>query len=138
MPFPVPADVRAKTDALQREFVDAWKAHDLTRLSATYTKNGKAMPAGAPIQTGTAAISAFFGSVIKMGVDHVELTTDDLHASDSSPHPDSIYECARYTFFAADGSTIDKGKYLAILTQEDGAWKYAYDMFSSNGPLTSA
>ena len=104
-----------------------------------------------------------------MGVDKVELRTDEIFASDSGPEPDSCIELAQYTFIDAKGNVIDKGKsaqlrcslglsppalpcpqlsaalccaalcrYLAILQQEDGEWKYLYDMFSSNGPLTAA
>ena len=65
----------------------------------------------------------------------MEITTDLIHASDAGADPDSLVECGRYFFYKADGASIDKGKYLAVLVKEGGEWKYEYDMFSSNGPM---
>ena len=48
-PSPLPlsvAGVRAKADALQRDFVNSFNGKDLGRLSRTYTKEAKVMPAG--------------------------------------------------------------------------------------------
>jgi hypothetical protein len=45
-----------------------------------------------------------------MGVVKVELSTDEVFASDSRETPDSCYECASYTFYNTHGAAIDKGK----------------------------
>ena len=121
---------RSKRAALVHRYTRASPSVSCFSLSPTM-----ALFSGAPVQTGAAAISAFFEGVMKLGVATVELTTDEIYASDPSPNPDSCYECARYTFFGSEGSVIDKGKYLAVLQQERGQWRYAYDMFSSNGPI---
>ena len=71
---------------------------------------------------------------MKAGVAGVSLTTDEIFASDPSNDPDSCYEVARYQFLDAHGAVIDNGKYLAVLTKENGQWRYHLDMFSSNGP----
>ena len=39
-------DVRAKTDDLSRRWMAAYQAKDTAALGATYTTNGKALPAG--------------------------------------------------------------------------------------------
>jgi hypothetical protein len=39
-------EIRSKLSALQQEFMDAYTAKDANRVAATYTTNGKAMPAG--------------------------------------------------------------------------------------------
>jgi len=87
-----------------------------------------------PTQTGHAAIAAFFGEVRKT-INSVQLTTDELFASDATPNPDSVTERGKYEFFGADGKPMDVGKYVVVLTEEGGEWKYYIDMFSSNGPL---
>jgi len=135
MPHPVPSDVRAKIDAVQRDFVKHFNANDMTGLAAIYTNNAKAMPAGMPIQTGHTAIAAFFGEVRK-SIASVQLSTDELFASDATAKPDSCVERGKYEFFDGNGKAVDVGKYVVVLVEEGGQWKYYLDMFSSNGPMT--
>jgi len=137
MPFPVPAAIAAELHAVNTEFMAAFKAQDAHRLAATYCKDGRALPAVAPVQRGQAAIAALFQGVMDMGVAEAILTPDELFACDNSGHPSVIGEVAKWEFHDNHGATMDRGKFLVLFVQEDGKWKYLYDMFSSNGPINS-
>ena len=67
----------------------------------------------------------------------IQLTTLDVTASDSTPHPDTCVEVGQYEFRLADGTTADQGKSVVVWTEEGGQWKVLIDMFSSNGAATA-
>jgi hypothetical protein len=54
--------------------------------------------------------------VMDMGVDRVQLQSEEIFASDSGPQPDSCYELAQYTFYDAKGNVVDKGKSAQLST----------------------
>jgi len=136
MPFPLPDEAAAQIQALGEEFMAAFAAGDPQRLSLTYTVNGKALPAGMPVLEGRAAIAKLFQGVMDMGVKEAILTPDEAYACDPSDDPHMCFERAAWEFKDKDGKTMDKGKFITLLIKEDGQYKYAYDMFSSNGPIT--
>jgi len=138
MPFSVPSNIANEITAVNQEFMAAFKSQDATRLAKTYCKEGRALPAGAPVQRGQNAIRDLFQGVMDMGVVEAILTPDELFACDNSGHPHMIGEMAKWEFKDKQGNTMDKGKFLVLFVQEDGKWKYLYDMFSSNGPVVAS
>jgi len=139
VPYPISSSVADQIKHVNEEFVNAFNAGDAHRLAQqTYCKEGKALPAGMGIQQGTKAIAGLFQGVMDMGVKSVKLVSSELFAFDSNPSPESIFESGTWTFFDKDGKTMDHGKYIVIFVQEGGHYRYLYDMFSSNGPVSSA
>jgi len=137
MPFPLSSSSAAQVKDLNDEFMAAFKSQDAQRLSQLYCTNGKALPAGMARLEGRTAIAKLFQGVMDMGVKTVVLDADEVFGGDSSQFPDIIFECAKWTFKDGEGKVIDAGKFLTILHQEEGKYKYLYDMFSSNGPIQS-
>jgi len=137
MPFPVPSAIATEVAAVNAEFMAAFKAQDADRLSKTYCKDGRALPAGMGVQRGQSAVRDLFQGVMNMGIAEAILTPDELFACDNSGQPHMLGEVAKWEFKDKAGNTMDKGKFLVLFVQEEGKWKYLYDMFSSNGPVTA-
>ena len=129
------ADVVSAIAAVNFEFVAAFGAKESQRLSMVYTSDGKAMPAGAPVQDGRSAIAALFQGVMDSGLARVALATKELLAGDRSAQPSMVVERGVYTFYDAGNAVKDVGKYIVVWALEGSQYKYSLDMFSSDGPL---
>lgn len=127
--------MRSAIAAVNSEFIAAFSAKDSKRLSMVYTSDGKAMPAGAPVQDGRPAIARLFQSVMDSGLTKVTLDTIELSAGDRSAQPSMVVERGVYTFYDASDTVKDVGKYIVVWGLEGNEYKYSLDMFSSDGPV---
>jgi uncharacterized protein (TIGR02246 family) len=105
---------------------------DAAAMAAVYEPDGRLLAPNTEPQQGSAAIEAFWKTIIDAGVRGALLETQTVDERD-----DLAVEVGRYTLrTAADGGEIvDVGKYVVIhRRQPDGSWRYAVDVFNSNRP----
>ena len=100
---------------------------DAAGAAQLYTADGQLLPSGSDVVTGHAAIEAFWGGVMGMGITSVRLETVELE-----DHGDTAIEVGRYELGTADGEVADEGKYLVIWKSQDGAWKLHRDIWTTS------
>ncbi|WP_415402170.1 YybH family protein [Tateyamaria sp. SN3-11] len=119
-------DVAEAISANNRDFEKAFEALNAEGLAAVYTSNGMLMPPNSPIIQGRANMTAFWQSMIDMGIAGVELNTVELDQVG-----DSVNEVGKFKLKTADGSIADSGKFIVVWKQEAGKWLWHHDIFSS-------
>jgi len=133
MPFPLSATLLAEVEQLNADWMSAYESQDIQKVAETYTSNGKILPADMNYATGRPDIAKLHQLLLDKGVAAIKLQVDECYATDPTPEPHCIIQLAKWTMKDQQGNNIDKGKFLAVLTKEDGQYRYLYDMFSSNG-----
>jgi uncharacterized protein (TIGR02246 family) len=122
-------DVRAAIAAVNRKFMDTFAGRDAAGIAALYTADGQLMPAASDFVKGAAAIEQFWTGAMGMGIRSAELETAELEA-----HGDTAIEVGRYTLAGDGGEVMDRGKYLVVWKNHDGAWKLHRDIWTSSIP----
>jgi uncharacterized protein (TIGR02246 family) len=123
---------RTEIEAANAAFVRGLEQGDAAAMAAVYEPDGRLLAPNTEPQQGSAAIEAFWKTIIDAGVRGALLETQTVDERD-----DLAVEVGRYTLrTAADGGEIvDVGKYVVIhRRQPDGSWRYAVDIFNSNRP----
>jgi ketosteroid isomerase-like protein len=119
---------RTRINAENAKFMDAIKRGDSAGVAALYTQDALVMPSNyEAVQKD--GIASLMGSLIRMGIKEIRLTTDDL-----TGNKDMIAETGKYEMFADGQKSIDKGKYIVVWKAENGTWKMYRDIFNSNMP----
>ena len=126
------SDAREAIEAADREFVSAFNQGDAAGVAALYTADGKILPPNMEMMQGRDAVQAFWQGAMDMGCKTAALDIEDL-----VEQGEVIIEIGKYTLTIqpAEGGTItDRGKYVVIWKQEDGAWKLDIDIWNSSLP----
>lgn len=125
-------DVGQGIAATNEQFIQALRRGDAVGCAQVYPDDGIILPPNAPMRRGKEAIQEFWQVVIDMGIRDASLETVEL-----DQHGDTAIEIGQYTLRTqpAAGQPADAGKYLVVWRrQPNGAWKWAWDMFSSDSP----
>jgi uncharacterized protein (TIGR02246 family) len=118
-------EVRAEIEAIGAEFSAALNGDDPASAADTYTEDAVVMPPNMDALEGRDAIREFFAE----GMDGGQLALDTWNVQASG---DQAIETGGYTITGADGSHLDHGKYVVVLTQTDDGWKMKYDIWNSS------
>lgn len=128
-------DIRAKIDAVNKGFVEAFNRGDLASAMNVYTENATILPPNAGIMKGKEAITAFWQGAREMGVKEAKLETVEL-----TPMGDeTACEIGKYVLnIHPEGGEAftDKGKYMMIWKLEEGSWKWDTDAWNTSLPPT--
>ncbi len=100
---------------------------DAVAIGKMYTKTAKLLPANAELLKGTKAITAFWQGVLDAGVKGATLKSQEVEKLGTT-----AIEVGTYTLTGEGGSTLDKGKYIAVWKKEGREWKLHRDMINSN------
>ena len=127
-------------DAAKKE-IESWNAEFATAISNKdsvgfanlYAEDAVRMGPNAPQLEGRASIVSNFAGAIKAGIGSGKLTLKDAWGDENS-----VTEVGVYELNAADGSQIDKGKYISIFKRVDGKLKPVRDIWNSDSPAASA
>ena len=124
------SDIQPSADAsirrMEREFVVAANAGDVTGMMAMYASNAVLMPPNAPEFHGKGDIEKFWSGLLA-AKPHVELTPGQIYES-----CDQAAEIGTYDLVI--GPKNEKGKYLVTWRRINGEWRAVADIFNSNGP----
>ncbi|MGE3979584.1 MAG: DUF4440 domain-containing protein [Nitrospira sp.] len=123
------SDIRPQIESANAQFVSAFKRGDAIAIANLYTAEAQLLPANNDFVRGTAAIRAFWQSVIDMGLKGANLETIELEA-----HGDTAIEIGRYRLLAADDAVADQGKYIVVWKHDTGTWKLHRDIWTTSQP----
>ena len=128
-------DIRAKIDAANKAFLDAFNRGDIAAAMGVYTEDATILPPNADMMKGKAAITAFWQGARDMGVKEAKLETVEL-----TPMGDeTACEIGKYVLkIHPEGGAAftDHGKYMMIWKLVDGSWKWDSDAWNSSLPPT--
>jgi uncharacterized protein (TIGR02246 family) len=119
--------------AADSSFLAAANAGDVDAVVAVYASDAVLLPPNLPPQRGRTAIRSFWGGWLKAYTLKFEVGSDTVEG-----RGDLAYNVGHYRYTAvpkdkANPGMADEGKFVEILKkQQDGSWKYAVDMYSSN------
>ena len=123
-------DPHAAINSANRVFVDAFARKDAKTLANLYTKDGKLLPPGSDFISGKVAIEHFWQEAMNRGTRKLETIELEVHGEVAN-------EVGRYRVEAADGRSIDAGKYLVVWKREEESWRMHLDIWSSGDKTSS-
>ena len=120
-----------------QQFVDAFNAKQVARMLDLYAENSVFMPPNAPVIRGKASLKSFYDNLVNdEGATGLEMSVDEV-----AGHGPIAYQTGRYEmrFAAGEGTPRrDRGKFLMVLREMGGKWRYEYTMWSSDLPQPTA
>lgn len=123
-------DVKADIDAANAKFVAAFNKGDAAAIGQLYIENATALPPGAPMAKGRAAIQAFWQGAIQSGLKNAALKALQVDQFGSAAR--EIGE------FSLDAPNAQKqlvhveGKYVVLWRRTGGSWKLDTDIWNMN------
>jgi len=125
--------VRQLIEEVNIKFGEAVRSGDASTLASYYTEDATLLPPpNAPIIKGRGGIETYWATGFQMGLRDVVLTTVEVMAMN-----DMVCEIGEAdATFQPEGMDEfkDKGKYLVIWKNVDGAWKLHVDIYNSSLP----
>ena len=125
----VDAQVAFDLEAWSVRFAQEFNAGNLEALAGMFTEDGCRMPPNQPIVEGRAMLLAQLEAATQM--------TPELRITPTSSEVFGATAVGRGIFerLAADGSTIETGKWMNMHKLVDGVWKMHCDIWNSDLPL---
>lgn len=124
-------DTRNAIRIANEKFMEVFKKGDAAAVAALYTQDGRLLPPGSQMVSGTEAIQSFWQGAMNQGIREARLETTDVEE-----RQDIACEIGRYTLRIEPegGKTLtDRGKYVVVWKKEDGGWKLHIDIWNSSG-----
>jgi uncharacterized protein (TIGR02246 family) len=125
------SDVRREIDRVNAQFVAAFNRGDAAGAVGVYTEDATILPPGSDLFQGRQNIQQFWQAAMDSGVRAVKLETLDLRVSG-----DTAREIGRATLtLRTEGGSeaTDTAKYVVVWEQSAGNWRWAVDIWNSNG-----
>ena len=120
------SDVAGRAATWEKEY----NAGNLAAVAALYASDGCRMPPNQEAVHGTEAILAQLKAGKDRGLAKVKIVVTSAESSG-----DLGYGMGTYEVISADGSRIDRGKWMNVSKKLNGKWKTQCDIFNSDMPL---
>jgi ketosteroid isomerase-like protein len=121
-----PQDQSAELAALTDGWENALNAGDVETLAGLYAEDCVLMPPNFELATGQAAVRETFGGMIAAGL------TGGLDTIKAVAAGGVGYHTGTYWLKDANGTTIDRGKYMEGWQKVGGEWKIVHDIWNSD------
>jgi uncharacterized protein (TIGR02246 family) len=121
------SSARDAVSLANQRFMAAFARGDSIAVSDSYTSEAQVLPPQSEPIAGREAIAGFWKAVMGMGVTGVTLQTVEF-----SDFRESAHEVGRYALTAANGQTVDHGKYVVLWQLENGDWKLHRDIWNTS------
>ena len=119
---------------LHAAFMKAFNAKDPAALAATYTDDGVLMPPNEAQVKTSLGIETYSRQMLT----NSPVTGILLNVAEINVQGGGWASCSGfYTLLGANGSTLDRGKFLEVLKQTDKGWKIHREAYSSDMPAAS-
>jgi uncharacterized protein (TIGR02246 family) len=122
-------DIRTQIGSVNSQFLEAFRRGDATAMADCYTTEAKLLPANSDFVSGTAAIRAFWQTVVDSGLKDASLETLEI-----DEHRDTAIEVGRYQLLGSGGAVADQGKYIVVWKNDGGTWKLHRDIWTTSQP----
>ena len=128
----VPALAADQSDLAGRaaNWEKAYNANNLNGVVSLYAKDGCRMPPNQETVHGTEGIMA----QLKGGKEH-GVTKVKIAVTSAESMGDMSYGTGTYESSAADGTNVDKGKWMLVSKKINGSWKIQCDIWNTTMPL---
>lgn len=133
---PAAVDVRAACAVVARqnaEFTAAHVAGDVATIDAMFTRDAKAFPPGAEPVSGVPALHAFTVEYLRSGVSAFSERSTDCYGNGHL-----LVDLGEYVVTYGPDNTVERGKYLNVWMQEEGAWKIHANIWNTSPPAVTA
>jgi ketosteroid isomerase-like protein len=123
-------DIKPDIDAANAKFVAAFNKGDAAGIGQLYTEHATALPPGAPMAKGRAAIQAFWQGAIQSG-----LKNASLKALQVDQFGNAAREIGTFSLDAPDAQkqmVHVEGKYVVLWRRERSGWKLDTDIWNMN------
>jgi len=118
-------EIRQQNDA----FVQAFNAKKVPQMMNLYAENSVFMPPNQPTVRGKAALTNFYRDMVE------HATSLHLEVGEVSGAGPIAYQTGTYEMETkASPLGHDRGKYLFVLRNMGGTWRYEYSMWNSDLP----
>jgi uncharacterized protein (TIGR02246 family) len=124
-------EIRRAIAAGNQKFMDAISRGDGAAVAALYTATARALPPGAPVVEGRAAIQAFWQGVIDSGVRDVKLETIAVETTGASLAAEVGRAVLTVNQPGGESATVE-GKYVVVWKEDGGEWKLHADIWNMN------
>jgi len=124
---PAPEDIDSVLEKRTETILAGIKSGDMTEVVELFTKDALYSPSGNSLLSDTAALTAYWNSVLESPARHatLEVLKVDRLA------PDAFVEIQRYTVFDADGNRLFGGYASLLWRKVDGQWLISSDISNS-------
>ena len=112
--------------AANKVFMQAFAA-GATTMGDLYSTDAQLLPPSGAMISGNTAIGPFWKGAFDSGVKKATLETMATEKAG-----DRIIETGQYTLAGADGTALDKGKYMVVWKKEGGNWKLYRDIWNTS------
>lgn len=123
-------DVKSEIDAANAKFVAAFNKGDAAGVADLYIEQATALPPGAPMAKGRAAIQAFWQGAIQAGYKNVT-----LKALQVDRYGTAAREIGQFSLDAPNAQkqmVHVEGKYVVLWRRIGGTWKLDTDIWNAN------
>ena len=117
-------------DSINTKFSEQIALGDSTTLASHYWPDAELLLDNSDVVKGKDIINAW-GGAIRMGVKQMTFSTTDITGS-----PAFIIETGNYEMKDGTKSLLDRGKYVVVWENRNGAWKLYRDIGSTSMPAT--
>jgi uncharacterized protein (TIGR02246 family) len=123
-------DIKSEIDAANAKFVAAFNKGDAAGVAELYIEQATALPPGAPMAKGRAAIQAFWQGAIQAGYKNVTLKALQVDRYGSAAR-----EIGQFSLDAPNPQkqmVHVEGKYVVLWRRIGGTWKLDTDIWNAN------
>lgn len=120
---------RAEIAAGNSRFMEASLRGDAAGMAACYTHDAQLLPSHSEVVEGMQAIEEYWSGAMTLGIASARLETVEVES-----FGDAAVEIGRYALAAADGASIDRGKYLVVWHRAGGTMKIHRDIWTTSLP----
>jgi ketosteroid isomerase-like protein len=123
-------DVKADIDAANAKFAAAFNKGDAAAVAQFYTEHATALPPGAPMAKGRAAIESLWQGAIAAGDKNMS-----LHALQVDQFGNAAREIGQFSLDAPNPQkqmTHVEGKYVVLWRRAGSGWKLDTDIWNTN------
>jgi ketosteroid isomerase-like protein len=121
--------VKAEIAASNKSYGESIAKKDSVAFRDHYASDGCIFNSNMPRLCGTPGILGFFNAALGMGISSLNLNTEEVLGG-----PSTVSEVGNYELKIANGTVVDKGKYVVVWKTENGKWKMYKDIFNSDNP----
>jgi uncharacterized protein (TIGR02246 family) len=122
--------IKADIDAANGRFIAAFNKGDAAGVAQFYTEHATALPPGAPMAKGRAAIQGVWQGAIKAGYKNMS-----VKALQVDQFGDAAREIGQFSLDAPNPQgqmTHVEGKYVVLWRRVGGSWKLDTDIWNTN------
>jgi uncharacterized protein (TIGR02246 family) len=123
------AVIRQRTDA----YVKAFNAKQIPQVMDLYAENATFMPPNRPVLRGRDAIRNFYDELINQtGATNLNLDVSEVVGHGPLAYQAGSYEIEYKPTTGVAARDRDRGKYLFVLRELGGTWRYEYTVWNSD------